>query len=246
VELVRRARGAVMPASFWHDPLIYQGGSDRFLGPCDDIAADPAWGVDFEAEIAVITDDVKQGTGPEDALGRVRLLMLVNDVSLRHLIPAELEKGFGFFQSKPASAFSPVAVTPDELGAHWRGGKLHRPLLSHLNGYRFGRPEAGEDMTFHFGQLIAHVAKTRAMEAGSIIGSGTVSNRQGDGQGSAVSDGGRGYSCIAELRMIETLLHGKPRTAFMQPGDRIRIEMLDGNTQSIFGAIDQRVVPLQG
>jgi len=246
VELVRRARGAEMPGSFWQDPLIYQGGSDRFLDPTADIVADPSWGIDFEAEVAVVTGDVPRGISAGDALSQLRLLMLVNDVSLRQLIPAELAKGFGFFQSKPASAFAPVAVTPDELGALWHGGRLHRPLLSFLNGQAFGRPEAGEDMTFHFGQLVAHAAKTRDLEAGSIIGSGTVSNRQGTGHGSAIAEGGRGYSCIAELRMIETLRDGAPHTGFMQDGDRIRIEMLDEQGHSIFGAIDQRVRALEG
>jgi len=246
VELVRRARGAEMPGSFWQDPLIYQGGSDRFLDPTADIVADPRWGIDFEAEVAVVTGDVPRGIGADDALSQLRLLMLVNDVSLRQLIPSELAKGFGFFQSKPASAFAPVAVTPDELGALWHGGRLHRPLLSFLNGQAFGRPEAGEDMTFHFGQLVAHAAKTRDLEAGSIIGSGTVSNRQGTGHGSAIAEGGRGYSCIAELRMIETLRDGAPHTGFMQDGDRIRIEMLDEQGHSIFGAIDQRVRALEG
>jgi fumarylacetoacetate (FAA) hydrolase len=246
VELVRRARGAELPESFWHDPLIYQGGSDRLLGPTEDIVADPRWGIDFEAEIAVVTGDVPIGIGADAALSQVRLLMLVNDVSLRELIPAELAKGFGFFQSKPASAFSPVAVTPDELGAHWREGRVKRPLLSFLNGAPFGKPEAGEDMTFHFGQLIAHAAKTRELGAGSILGSGTVSNRQGTEHGSAISEGGRGYSCIAELRMIETIRDGQPRTGFMQPGDRIRIEMRDTQGRSIFGAIDQCVRALAG
>ncbi|HSW13432.1 MAG TPA: fumarylacetoacetate hydrolase family protein [Solimonas sp.] len=246
VELVRRARGAEMPESFWQDPLIYQGGSDRFLDPTADIVADPRWGIDFEAEIAVVTGDVAMGIGAEDALAQLRLLMLVNDVSLRQLVPAELAKGFGFFQSKPASAFSPVAVTPDELGPLWRGGSVHRPLLSTLNGEAFGRPEAGEDMTFHFGQLVAHAAKTRRLEAGSIIGSGTVSNKQGTAHGSAIAEGGRGYSCIAELRMIETIRDGQPHTGFMQDGDRIRIEMLDEQGRSIFGAIDQRVRALKG
>lgn len=246
VELVRRARGAEMPESFWHEPLLYQGGSDRFLGPTEDIVADPRWGIDFEAEVAVVTGDVPQGIGAGAALSRLRLLMLVNDVSLRQLIPAELAKGFGFFQSKPASAFAPVAVTPDELGALWHGGRLHRPLLSYLNGQPFGKPEAGEDMTFHFGQLVAHAAKTRSLEAGSIIGSGTVSNKQGTAHGSAIAEGGRGYSCIAELRMIETIRDGQPRSGFMQDGDRVRIEMLDEQGRSIFGAIDQRVRALEG
>ncbi|MGH8518292.1 MAG: fumarylacetoacetate hydrolase family protein [Panacagrimonas sp.] len=242
VELVRRARGAEMPESFWRDPLMYQGGSDGFLGPREDIVGDARWGIDFEAEVAVVTDDVPMGCPPADALSHVRLLMLVNDVSLRALIPGELAKGFGFFQSKPASAFSPVAVTPDELGAHWRDGALHLPLLSFLNERAFGRPEAGEDMTFDFGRLVAHAARTRRLCAGTIVGSGTVSNRQATEHGSAIADGGRGYSCIAELRTIETLRDGQPCTGFMRDGDRIRIEMLDSrNGRSIFGAIDQRV-----
>lgn len=246
VELVRRARGAELPDSFWSDPLIYQGGSDCFVGPCDPIVADPAGGIDFEAEIAVITGDVAMGVDPLQALDSVRLLMLVNDVSLRQLIPGELAKGFGFYQSKPASAFSPVAVTPDELAGAWQGGRVCRPLLSTLNAQPFGRPQAGEDMTFHFGQLIAHACRTREMGAGAIIGSGTVSNKQGTAHGSAIADGGRGYSCIAELRMIETIRDGQPATAFMQPGDQIRIEMLDQSGASIFGAIEQTVQPPAG
>lgn len=241
VELVRRARGAELPDSFWHDPLMYQGGSDGFLAPQEDIVANPQWGIDFEAEVAVVTDDVAMGTTPEQALSRIRLVMLVNDVSLRGLIPGELAKGFGFFQSKPASAFAPVAVTPDELGDAWHQGKLHLPLRSTLNDELFGCPEAGEDMTFHFGQLIAHACKSRDMVAGSIVGSGTVSNKQGTEHGSAIADGGRGYSCIAEIRMIETIRDGQPATPFMQPGDRIHIEMLDAQGRSIFGAIKQQV-----
>lgn len=241
VELVRKARGAAMPASFYDDPLMYQGGSDSFIGPRDAIVADPAWGIDFEAEVAVVTGDVALGTGPADALKSVRLLMLVNDVSLRGLIPAELEKGFGFFQSKPASAFSPVAVTPDELGAAWRDGKLHLPLTVTLNGDLFGRPNAGVDMTFDFGRLIAHVAKTRELAAGSIIGSGTVSNKQGGLWGSSVNNGGVGYCCLAEVRMYETIETGKPVTPFMKAGDIVRIEMFDGADSSIFGAIENTV-----
>lgn len=243
VELVRKARGAAMPESFWHDPLVYQGGSDRFLGPCDPIelaAAD--WGLDFEGELAVITDDVPMGTTPEDALQHVCLVMLVNDVSLRELIPGELAKGFGFYQSKPASSASPVAVTPDELGASWRGGKIHLPLVSHLNGRLFGNPNAGVDMTFSFAELIAHITKTRSLGTGSIVGGGTVSNKQGTEHGTAVSDGGVGYSCIAELRMIETIRHGTPATPFLRPGDNVRLEMLDTAGASVFGAIDQTVV----
>jgi fumarylacetoacetate (FAA) hydrolase len=243
VALVRRARGAEMPQSFWTDPLIYQGGSDEFLGPHDPIPlADEAWGADFEAEIAVVLDDVPMGTTPDRARERIRLVMLVNDVSLRNLIPAELAKGFGFFQSKPASAFSPVAVTPDELGDRWDGGKLNGPLLVHLNGEVFGRAEADIDMTFDFPTLIAHAAKTRALRAGSILGSGTVSNRGPDGgPGRPVAQGGLGYSCIAEQRMVETILEGRPRTSFLRVGDRVRIEMQDAAGRSIFGAIDQEV-----
>ncbi|RUO49820.1 fumarylacetoacetate hydrolase family protein [Pseudidiomarina donghaiensis] len=243
VELVRKARNAEMPPSFWTDPLMYQGGSDDFLGPKDDIEmADTAWGIDFEGEIAVITDDVPMGTEPTQAGEYIRLLMLVNDVSLRGLIPNELGKGFGFFQSKPSSAFSPVAVTPDELGANWRDNKVHLPLLSYYNGKPFGKPNAGEDMTFDFAQLVAHAAKTRHLGAGAIIGSGTVSNKQGTDHGSAIAEGGVGYSCIAEVRMIETIRDGKPATGFMQFGDTIKIEMTDENGHSIFGAIDQKVV----
>ena len=242
VELVRKARGAEMPDSFWTDPLMYQGGSDTFLGPQDPIRmADEAWGIDFEAEVAVITGDVPMGISARDALDSIRLVMLVNDVSLRNLIPGELAKGFGFFQSKPSSAFSPVAVTPDELGDAWRDGKLHLPMLSFLNDEPFGKPDAGVDMTFDFGQLIAHAAKTRPLSAGTIIGSGTVSNKLDGGPGKPVSDGGAGYSCIAEIRMIETIESGKPTTAFMQFGDRIRIEMLDDSGRNLFGSIDQVV-----
>jgi len=242
VELVRRARGATMPPEFWTDPLMYQGASDHMLGPCEDIALrDEAWGVDFEAEVAVVTGDVAMGTPAAEALGGVRLLMLVNDVSLRNLIAAELAKGFGFFQSKPASAFSPVAVTPDELGAAWRDGKVHLPLVTHLNAALFGRPDAGVDMTFGFGDLIAHVAKTRALVAGSIVGSGTVSNKENDGPGRPAAQGGVGYSCIAEQRVVETILAGAPVTPFLRFGDRVRIEMRDPTGHSIFGAIDQQL-----
>jgi len=243
VELVRKARGAEMPASFWTDPLMYQGGSDTFLAPREPIRmADESWGIDFEAEVAVITDDVPMGIAAEDAGDHVRLLMLVNDVSLRGLIPAELAKGFGFFHAKPSSAFSPVAVTPDELGDAWDGGKLDLPLLSTLNGQLFGRPRAGVDMTFDFPTLIAHAAKTRPLAAGTIVGSGTVSNKGKDGgPGKPIAQGGDGYSCIAEVRVVETILEGKPRTPFMRFGDRIRIEMLDAQGRSIFGAIEQAV-----
>jgi fumarylacetoacetate (FAA) hydrolase len=242
VELVRKARGAEMPPSFWTDPLMYQGGSDSFLGPRDPIAlADAAWGIDFEAEIAVITDDVPMGVTPEAAAVHIKLVLLVNDVSLRNLIPGELAKGFGFFQSKPSSAFSPVAVTPEALGAAWDGRKLARPLLSQVNGVPFGKPDAGCDMTFDFAALIAHAARTRPLGAGSILGSGTVSNKQEGAGGSAIAEGGVGYSCIAELRTIETIADGKPSTAFLGFGDRVRIEMLDDDGASIFGAIDQEI-----
>ena len=243
VALVRQARGAKMPESFWTEPLMYQGGSDAFLGPRDAIPLkDEAWGCDFEAEVAVIVDDVEQGIGAAAARERIRLVMLVNDVSLRNLIPGELEKGFGFFQSKPSSAFSPCAVTPDALGEYWRDGKLHLPILVALNGAPFGKADAGIDMTFDFGQLIAHAAKTRDLCAGTIIGSGTVSNRGPDGgPGKPVSEGGLGYSCIAEQRMIETIQSGKPVTPFLKQGDRVEIEMLDAKRHSIFGRIDQVV-----
>jgi len=234
VELVRKARGAEMPASFWTDPLVYQGGSDDLLGPTDDAAfGSEEFGIDLEAEVAVIVDDVPMGCSAAEAAGRIRLLMLANDWSLRNLIPGELAKGFGFYQSKPATAFSPVAVTPDELGEAWRDGKLHLPLVSHINGERFGAPDAGVDMTFSFPQLIAHAARTRRLGAGAIVGSGTVSNY----------DRSRGSSCLAERRMLEQLAQGKPQTAFLRHGDRVRIEMFDAAGASIFGAIDQRVVP---
>ena len=243
VELVRKARGAEVPESFWTDPLMYQGGSDSFLGPREDIlAADTAWGIDLEGEVAVVTGDVPMGVSAAEAGDYIRLVMLVNDVSLRGLIPGELAKGFGFFQSKPSSAFSPVAVTPDELGDAWRDNKLHLPLLSELNGEPFGKPDAGVDMTFDFGQLIAHAAKSRPLEAGSIIGSGTVSNKLDGGPGKPISEGGAGYSCIAEIRMIETIESGAPTTSFLQFGDRVRIEMNDAEGNSIFGAIEQTVV----
>ncbi|HEU4404985.1 MAG TPA: fumarylacetoacetate hydrolase family protein [Polyangiaceae bacterium] len=243
VALVRKARQAEMPESFWTDPLMYQGGSDGFLAPRDPIPlADEAWGCDLEAEVAVVTGDVPQGATRDEALAAVRLVGLVNDVSLRNLIPGELAKGFGFFQSKPASALSPVFVTPDELGPAWRGGKLHGPLLVTLNGEPFGRADAGVDMTFDFGTLVAHAAKTRDLGAGSVIGSGTVSNRdEGGGPGKPIRQGGLGYSCIAEVRVVETLLEGAPKTPFLRRGDRVRIEMLDANGRSIFGAIDQIV-----
>ena len=247
VELVRKARGAEMPETFWTDPLMYQGGSDSFIGPRDNIPmADEAWGIDFEAEIVVVTDDVPMGVSADDALDHIQLIMLVNDVSLRNLIPGELAKGFGFFQSKPSSAFSPVAVTPDTLGDAWRDGKLHLPLLSTLNSQAFGKPDAGVDMTFHFGQLVAHAAKSRPLCAGCIIGSGTISNKLKDGPGKPIADGGVGYSCIAEIRTIETINDGKPSTSFMRFGDRIRIEMNDANDASIFGTIDQVIEKYEG
>jgi fumarylacetoacetate (FAA) hydrolase len=235
VELVRKARGADMPPSFWTDPLMYQGASDDLLGAHAPIVCpSEEYGIDFEAEVAVITDDVPMGATPDAAAGHIRLIMLVNDVSLRNLIPAELAKGFGFFQSKPATGCSPVAVTPDELGAAWRDAKVHRPLTVHWNGEKVGEPDAGADMTFHFGQLIAHVARTRQLGAGSIVGSGTVSNL----------DRSRGYCCIAEKRSLEMIESGAARTPFMRYGDRVRIEMFDAHGQSIFGAIDQTVAPL--
>ena len=243
VALVRKARAADMPESFWTDPLMYQGGSDGFLGHLDPIPlADESWGCDMEGEIAVITGDVPMGASREQGLAAIRLVMLCNDVSLRNLIPAEIGKSFGFFQSKPASAFSPVAVTPDALGPRWRDGKLHGALEVELNGQALGEADAGEDMTFDFGTLIAHAAKTRALGAGTIIGSGTVSNRGPDGgPGKTVAEGGVGYSCLAELRTVETLAQGAPKTPFMKAGDLVRIEMRDGRRHSIFGAIEQRV-----
>ncbi len=246
VELVRKARGAEMPESFWTEPLMYQGGSDSFLGPRDNIkVADEAWGIDFEAEVTVVTDDVPMGVSAADAVDHIQLIMLVNDVSLRGLIPGELAKGFGFFQSKPSSAFSPIAVTPDELGDSWKDAKVHLPLLSFFNEQAFGEPEAGIDMTFDFGQLVAHAAKSRPLSAGCIVGSGTVSNKMNDGPGKPIEEGGVGYSCIAEMRTIETLNDGKPTTSFMKFGDRIRIEMRNANGESIFGTIDQVVEKYQ-
>lgn len=234
VELVRKARGAEMPASFWHDPLMYQGGSDSLLPPRGSIPmGSEEWGIDFESEIAVITDDVPMGTSPQAAAGHIKLLMLVNDVSLRNLIPGELAKGFGFFQSKPSSSFSPLAITPDELGDDWRDGKVHLPLETHLNGALFGAPDAGVDMTFNFYELIAHAAKTRPLGAGCIIGSGTVSNY----------DRSRGSSCLAELRMLEIIESGQATTPFLRFGDTVSIAMQDRNGMSLFGTILQRVTP---
>jgi fumarylacetoacetate (FAA) hydrolase len=246
VELVRKARGAEMPESFWTDPLMYQGGSDGFLSPRDPIPlADEAWGCDLEAEIVVVVGDVLQGATREQALDAIRLVGLVNDVSLRNLIPAELAKGFGFVQSKPASALSPVLVTPEALGDRWKDGKLHGALSVQLNGQDFGKADAGVDMTFDFGTLIAHLAKTRSLGAGTIIGSGTVSNKDADGgPGKPVSEGGLGYSCIAEVRTVETILRGAAETPFLKHGDTVRIEMLDDRHHSIFGAIEQTVAPL--
>ena len=246
VALVRQARGAEMPASFWTDPLMYQGGSDRFLGARDAIPlADESWGCDLEAEIVVVTGDVPQGVTADEARADIRLVGLVNDVSLRNLIPGELAKGFGFVQSKPASSLSPVFVTPDSLGDRWKDGKLHGALSVQLNGAEFGRADAGVGMTFDFGVLIAHLAKTRSLVAGTIIGSGTVSNRGADGgPGQPVAQGGLGYSCIAEVRTVETLTGGAPVTPFLKHGDTVRIEMLDDRHHSIFGAIEQTVAPL--
>ncbi|OWV31171.1 fumarylacetoacetate hydrolase family protein [Halomonas campaniensis] len=244
VKLVRQARNAEMPETFWTDPLMYQGGGDKFLAPTEDIeAVSEEHGIDFEGEIAVITDDVPMAVTAEQAAKHIKLIMLVNDVSLRGLIPGELAKGFGFFQAKPASAFSPIAVTPDELGEAWHDGKVNLPLTVNLNGEKFGHPEAGPDMVFSFPQLVAHAAKTRYLGAGAIIGSGTVSNPDPDGgPGKPVADGGVGYSCLAEVRMVEQILHGAAKTSFMRFGDRVRIEMFDRNGKSIFGAIDQQVV----
>jgi fumarylacetoacetate (FAA) hydrolase len=246
VALVRQARGADLPYSFWHDPLMYQGGSDRFIAPRDPVfLADEAWGCDLEAEIVVVTGDVPQGVSPSEALDCIRLVGLVNDVSLRNLIPDELAKGFGFVQSKPASSLSPVLVTPDALGEYWQAGKLHRTLMVDLNGSAFGRTIASDDCTFNFGVLIAHLAKTRSLGAGTLIGSGTVSNRDPDGgPGKPVSDGGSGYSCIAEIRMVEKINNGEMTTPFLKYGDVVRIEVRDDAGHSIFGAIEQQVTAI--
>ncbi len=243
VALVRQARGAEMPESFWHDPLMYQGGSDSFLAPRDPIPlGDPAWGCDMEAEVVVVTGDVPAGIDPVAARASILLVGLTNDVSLRGLIPGELAKGFGFFQSKPASAMSPVFVTPDALGERWKDGKLHGTLCVDLNGQPLGRADAGVDMTFDFGQLIAHAAKTRNLIAGTIVGSGTVSNRDADGgPGKPIVEGGLGYSCLAEVRTVETIQQGEAKTPFMQAGDTVRIWMDDERHHSIFGAIEQQV-----
>jgi fumarylacetoacetate (FAA) hydrolase len=244
VALVRKARDAEMPESFWTDPLIYQGGSDIFLGPRDPIPViDEAWGIDLEAEVVVVLGDVPIGATREQAIKAIRLVMLVNDVTLRNLTPGELAKGFGFYQSKPASAFSPVAVTPDELGNAWDGTKLDLPLLSFINGQPFGKPVAGNDMTFDFPALIVHAAKTRGLAAGTILGAGTVSNRDADGgPGKPIAEGGLGYSCLAELRTVEAIRNGKPSTPFLKFGDSVRIEMNDAQGMPIFGAIEQEVV----
>jgi fumarylacetoacetate (FAA) hydrolase len=241
VELVRKARRAELPASFWTDPLMYQGMSDPWLGPREPIETGPDWGLDLEAEVAVVTDDVLMGTSPEAAAAHINLVMLVNDVSARALIPAEIAKGFGFVHGKPACAAAPVAVTPDELGDAWQGCKLHLPLLSFINGRPFGQPNAGVDMTFDFARLIAHAARTRHLGAGTIIGSGTVANEAARDPASDV-----GHSCIAERRMLETIWHGEPRTPWLQPGDRVRLEMQDADGRSVFGAIDQQVVAASG
>jgi fumarylacetoacetate (FAA) hydrolase len=244
VALVRKARGAEMPSSFWTDPLMYQGGSDILLGPHDPIpVADEAWGIDLEAEVVVILGDVAMGATREEAAAAIRLIMLVNDVTLRNLTGPELAKGFGFVQSKPASAFSPVGVTPRELGAAFDGAKVNLPLLSFINGKPFGKPIAGKDMTFDFPTLIAHAAKTRALGTGTILGAGTVSNRDADGgPGKPIEEGGLGYSCIAEQRTVEVLRHGKPVTPFLKFGDKVRIEMCDPQGRSIFGGIEQDVI----
>jgi fumarylacetoacetate (FAA) hydrolase len=251
VALVRQARGVEVPATFWTDPLIYQGGSDIFLGPRDPVAlADAAWGIDLEAEVVVILGDVPMGATREQASKAIRLLMLVNDVTLRNLTPSELAKGFGFFQSKPSSSFTPVAVSPDELGRAWDGTKVHLPLLSYINGQPLGRPMCSVDMTFDFPALIMHATKTRALCAGTILGAGTVSNRDQDGgPGKPISEGGLGYSCLAEQRTVETIRHGKPSTPYLRFGDRVRVEMRDAQGNSIFDAIDQEVVqytPVEG
>jgi fumarylacetoacetate (FAA) hydrolase len=245
VALVRQARGAEMPKTFWTDPLMYQGGSDVLLGPRDPITmADEAWGIDLEAEVVVVLGDVPMGASREQAAKAIRLIMLVNDVTLRNLTGPELAKGFGFVQSKPSSAFTPTAVTPDELGEAWDGAKVALPLLSFINGKPFGKPVCSVDMTFDFPTLIAHAAKTRSLGAGTILGAGTVSNRDADGgPGKPIAEGGLGYSCLAEQRTVETIRHGKPSTPFLKFGDRVRIEMKDKDGRTIFGAIDQEVVP---
>jgi fumarylacetoacetate (FAA) hydrolase len=245
VALVRKARGAELPPSFNTDPLIYQGGSDRFIGPTEPIIAAEAWGIDFEAEVAVITTDLPMGADRQQCRDAIALVTLVNDLSLRYLIPDELAKGFGFYQSKPASAFAPVAVTPDELAPHWHDDKVHLPLRVWLNNHPFGYPNAGQDMSFSFTELLHHCAVTRELGAGTILGSGTVSNAQDGLWGSSISNGGVGYCCLAELRMYETIDQGQPSTPFMRDGDRVKIEMLDEANRSIFGAINQQVQALK-
>jgi fumarylacetoacetate (FAA) hydrolase len=245
VALVRKARGAELPSSFDTDPLIYQGGSDRLSGPREPIIAAEAWGIDFEAEVVVITTDIPLGAKRQRCRDAIALITLVNDVSLRYLIPPELAKGFGFYQSKPASAFAPVAVTPDELAPHWRDDKVHLPLRVWLNDQPFGFPNAGQDMNFNFSELLHHCAVTRELGAGTLLGSGTVSNAQDGLWGSSIANGGVGYCCLAELRMYETIEQGQPSTPFMKDGDRVRIEMFDETNRSIFGAIDQRVQTLK-
>ena len=243
VELVRKARNAEVPESFYTDPLMYQGGSDSFIGPKDDIELESlSWGVDFEGEVAIITDDVPMGTSIEDACEHIKLLMLVNDVSLRNLIPPELSKGFGFLHSKPSCSFSPVCVTPDELGDSWENSKVDLPLAVQYNEDLFGNPNAANDMTFSFSDLLSHAAKTRTLCAGSIIGSGTVSNKLDGGAGKTIQEGGRGYSCIAEIRMIEVINKGEVKTPFMDFGDTVKISMSDKNGNSIFGSIEQTLV----
>jgi fumarylacetoacetate (FAA) hydrolase len=247
VELARKARGAEMPASFHTDPLMYQGCSDVFIGAMEPVAvADEAWGIDLEGELAVILSDTPMSVTPADALDHVRLVTLVNDISLRNLIPGELAKSFGFFHGKPASSFAPVAVTPDEFGSAWRDGKVHLPMLASINGKLIGRPNAGIDMTFSFADLIAHATKTRRLGAGTIVGSGTVSNKLDGGPGKPVDEGGAGYTCLAEVRVVETLLAGGPKTPFLKFGDRMRLEMRDARGGSIFGAIDQVIVRHEG
>jgi fumarylacetoacetate (FAA) hydrolase len=247
VELARKARGAEMPASFHTDPLMYQGCSDVFIGAMEPVpVVDDAWGIDLEGELAVVVGDTPMGITPAEALDHVRLVTLVNDISLRNLIPNEVAKGFGFFHGKPASSFAPVAVTPDEFGPAWREGKVHLPLLASVNGKLIGRPNAGIDMTFSFADLIAHAARTRRLGAGTIIGSGTVSNKGDGGPGKPVNEGGAGYTCIAEVRVVETLLTGAPKTPFLRSGDRMRLEMRDTDGASIFGAIDQVLVRHEG
>ncbi len=244
VELVRKARGAEMPASFWEDPLMYMGAPDAMLGPRDDIeVSDEDWGIDMEAEVAVVVDDLPQGISPDEAASKIKLVMILNDISYRNLIAAELGKGFGFFQSKGPTAFSPVAVTPDELGDAWKDGMVHRPMLVFYNGEPFGKADSNIDMTFNFPRLVSHAARTRDVQAGAIIGSGTISNKDADGTpGKPIAEGGKGYSCIAEIRMIETINDGAPTTGFMKFGDTVRIDMQDDDGKSIFGAIDQKVV----